>query len=110
MCHAVEQLACPPDFLLIDCLRLPQLRISQKPIIRGDKLCLSIACASIIAKVTRDRIMDRYQQLYPGFSFATHKGYPTAEHLEELRRHGPCDIHRRSFRPVAELVSQYALL
>jgi ribonuclease HII len=68
-----------------------------------------VAAASIIAKVTRDRIMHRYEALYPSFSFATHKGYPTARHLQELREYGPCDIHRRSFKPVAELVNQYAL-
>jgi ribonuclease HII len=102
MCHAVEQLACPPDFLLIDFLRLPQLRISQKPIVHGDKLCLSIACASIIAKVTRDRIMVELDQLHPGYGLAHHKGYGTRLHVSCLRQHGPSPIHRHSFAPVRE--------
>jgi len=102
MCHAIEQLACPPDFLLIDYLRLPQLRISQKPIIRGDKLCLTIACASIIAKVTRDRIMVELDHLHPGYGLALHKGYGTKHHVSCLRQHGPSPIHRHSFAPVRE--------
>ena len=81
MCHAIEQLACPPDFLLIDFLRLPQLRISQTPIVHGDRLCLSISCASIIAKVTRDRIMVELDQLHPGYGLANHKGYGTRHHV-----------------------------
>jgi len=111
MRKAVMELSPSPDVVLVDGnASIPNLVQPQFAVIGGDRRCKAIAAASVIAKVTRDRIMDRYQQLYPDFSFATHKGYPTAEHLEELRRHGPCDIHRRSFRPVAELVSQYALL
>ena len=102
MCHAIEQLASPPDYLLIDFLRLPQLRISQKPIVRGDKLCLSIACASIIAKVTRDRIMVELDQLHPGYGLADHKGYGTRKHVSCLRQNGPSPIHRHSFAPVKE--------
>lgn len=102
MCHAVEQLAYPPDFLLIDFLRLPQVRISQKPIVHGDKLCLSIACASIIAKVTRDRIMVELDQLHPGYGLAHHKGYGTKQHVSCLHQHGPSPIHRHSFTPVRE--------
>jgi ribonuclease HII len=102
MCHAVEQLASPPDYLLIDFLRLPQLRISQKPITRGDKLCLSIACASIIAKVTRDRIMVELDQIHPGYGLADHKGYGTKKHVCCLRQNGPSPIHRHSFAPVRE--------
>jgi ribonuclease HII len=102
MCQAVEQLTCSPDFLLIDYLTLPQLRISQKPIVRGDKLCLSIACASIIAKVTRDRIMVELDQLHPGYGFARHKGYGTRHHVACLHQHGPSPIHRRYFAPVRE--------
>ena len=102
MCHAVAQLNQPPDFLLIDYLRLPQLRISQKPIVRGDKLCLSIACASIIAKVTRDRIMVELDQLHPGYGLAHHKGYGTKHHITCLNQHGPSPIHRHSFTPVRE--------
>lgn len=102
MCHAVEQLTCSPDFLLIDFLTLPQLKIPQKPIVKGDKLCLSIACASIVAKVTRDRIMVELDQLHPGYGFAHHKGYGTEQHLCCLRQHGPSPIHRRYFAPVRE--------
>jgi ribonuclease HII len=102
MCHAVSQLSHPPDFLLIDYLRLPQLRISQKPIVRGDKLCLSIACASIIAKVTRDHIMVELDQLHPGYGLARHKGYGTKHHITCLHRQGPSPIHRHSFAPVRE--------
>jgi ribonuclease HII len=102
MCHAIEQLSSPPDYLLIDFLRLPQLRISQKPITRGDKLCLSIACASIIAKVTRDRIMVELDQLHPGYGLADHKGYGTRKHVSCLRQNGPSPIHRHSFAPVRE--------
>jgi ribonuclease HII len=102
MCHAVEQLSSPADFLLIDCVRLPQLRISQKSIIRGDKLCISISCASIIAKVTRDRIMMELDQLHPGYGLANHKGYGTREHVNSLRLQGPSPIHRYSFAPVRE--------
>ena len=102
MCHAVEQLATPPDYLLVDFLRLPQLRIHQKPIVRGDKLCLSIACASIIAKVTRDRIMVELDQLHPGYGLANHKGYGTRHHVRCLRENGPSPIHRHSFAPVIE--------
>jgi len=102
MCHAVTQLSHPPDFLLIDYVRLPQLRISQKSIIRGDQLCLSISCASIIAKVTRDRIMVELDQLHPGYGLARHKGYGTKHHITCLHQHGPSPIHRHSFAPVRE--------
>lgn len=102
MCHAVEELTCPPDFLLIDFLRLPQLRISQKPIVHGDKLCISIACASIIAKVTRDRIMVDLDQIHPDYGLANHKGYGTRHHVYCLQQHGPSPIHRHSFAPVRE--------
>jgi ribonuclease HII len=78
-------------------------------VVGGDSRCRAIAAASIVAKVTRDRIMDKYQALYPSFSFSQHKGYPTPAHMEELREHGPCEIHRRSFRPVAEFLEEYAL-
>ena len=104
MCQAVEQLACSPDFLLIDWLTLPQLPISQKGITRGDKLCLSIACASIIAKVTRDRIMVELDGHYPGYGLARHKGYGTKQHFSCLRQQGPSSIHRYSFAPLREAV------
>ena len=102
MCQAVEQLACSPDFLLIDWLTLPQLHISQKGVTRGDKLCLSIACASIIAKVTRDRIMIKLDRRYPRYGLAQHKGYGTRQHFSRLCEHGPSPIHRYSFAPIRE--------
>lgn len=100
MCQAIKQLTCRPDFLLIDALTLPQLRIKQKGIIRGDKLCLSIACASIIAKVSRDRIMEELDSIHPGYSLAKHKGYATKQHCACLQQFGPSSIHRHSFAPV----------
>ena len=110
MRKAVMDLDPKPDVVLVDGnILIPNLAQPQYAVVGGDRRCRAISAASVIAKVTRDRIMNRYQELYPRFSFATHKGYPTAEHLEELRRHGPCDIHRLTFRPVAELVNQYAL-
>jgi len=110
MRKAVMDLDTKPDIILVDGnIAIPHLSLPQVVVVAGDQHCRAISAASVIAKVTRDRIMERYQELYPAFSFATHKGYPTAEHLEELRRHGPCDIHRLTFRPVAELVNQYAL-
>ncbi len=100
MCHAVQQLCCAPDVLLIDGpLALPLL-LPQRPIIRGDACCASIAAASILAKVTRDRLMCDYAQQFPAYGFDKHKGYPTSEHYARLRQHGPCAIHRRTFRGV----------
>jgi ribonuclease HII len=100
MCSAVEELDVPPDFLLIDALTLSELDMPQKGIIKGDNLSLSIAAASIVAKVHRDRLMEEYDSSYPGYSFARHKGYPTTEHLKRLRHLGCCPIHRKSFAPV----------
>ena len=104
MCSAVENLPCAPDFLLIDHVTLPELQLPQKSITGGDSLSLSIACASIVAKVTRDRIMVELDDVYPGYGFARHKGYATREHLSQLRRLGPCPIHRRCFAAVRECV------
>ena len=104
MCSAVDSLSQPPDFLLIDFMALRELAIPQKNIIRGDSLSVSVACACIIAKVTRDRLMTELDEVYPHYGFARHKGYGTAEHLECLRRFGPCPAHRRSFAPVRRVV------
>jgi len=104
MCCAVGNLSQPPDFLLIDYMALSDLAIPQKNITRGDSFSVSIACASIIAKVTRDRLMTELDGLYPHYGFARHKGYGTAEHLECLRRFGPCPAHRKSFAPVRGMV------
>lgn len=100
MAQAIERLSTPPDYLLIDGpYRLP-LPISQQGIPQGDRHCLAIASASIVAKVHRDRLMDGYHELYPSYGFDQHKGYGTAKHREALRLHGPCPIHRTSFRGV----------
>jgi ribonuclease HII len=110
MRKAVMELSHTPDVILVDGnYPIPRIPQPQYAIISGDSRCQSIAAASVVAKVTRDRIMDKYDQLYPNFSFGKHKGYPTADHLEELKKHGPCDIHRKSFKPVAELLESYAL-
>ncbi len=111
MRKAVMDLKPAPDFVLVDGeYPIPKIEQPQFAIISGDRRCRCIAAASIVAKVTRDRIMDRYEALYPSFSFSQHKGYPTQAHLEELREHGPCKIHRKSFKPVADLLKEYALL
>jgi ribonuclease HII len=100
MIQAIEKLPHPPDFLLIDGPYNLPLAISQKGVTRGDRRSLSIAAASIVAKVHRDRLMCEYHTLYPAYGFAQNKGYGTAKHLEALRRHGPCPLHRLSFRGV----------
>ncbi|MFQ5827105.1 MAG: ribonuclease HII, partial [Dehalococcoidia bacterium] len=105
MGRAIEQLSPPPDFLLIDALKLPALALPQRSMVRGDTLCLSIACASIVAKVTRDRLMREMDGRYPGYGFARHKGYGTGVHLSSLGELGACPIHRRSFAPVAKGLS-----
>ncbi len=100
MRRALEQLVPPPDYVLIDAVSLPGVSIPIRPIIKGDALSISIAAASIVAKVTRDRLMASYHDTFPEYGFLSHKGYGTAEHLERLAYHGPCSIHRRSFAPV----------
>lgn len=103
---AVDQLAPPAQALLIDYLCLPEVKLPQKGVSEGDSRCFSIACASIIAKVTRDRLMTELDKTYPGYFLAQHKGYGTAEHLVCLRHLGPSLIHRRSFQPVKDLAEQ----
>ena len=90
MCSAVAKLVRRPDSLLIDAVTLPKLTIPQKSFIRGDNISLSIAAASIVAKVARDRMMRDYDLTYPGYGFARHKGYPTTEHFRALKILGPC--------------------
>jgi ribonuclease HII len=102
MRRAVAALAIAPEHVLIDGLPVRPFPIPQTALVGGDALSLSIAAASVIAKVTRDRIMVEMDALYPGYNFSQHKGYGTAEHLDKLRLHGPCPIHRRSFMPVAQ--------
>jgi ribonuclease HII len=103
MKQAIEQLSPSPQSLLIDYMRLPEVMLPQKGIIHGDNLSFSIACASIIAKVTRDREMLKLDKQYPGYGMARHKGYGTRQHVACLLRLGACEIHRRSFRPVREI-------
>ncbi len=100
MAISVMNLTPRPDFLLIDGQFPVPLKLPQKPIPKGDSLSISIAAASIVAKVTRDRLMERYADEYPEFDFATNKGYPTKAHREAIRRFGTCPIHRRSFKGV----------
>ena len=102
MQRAVAGLKVRPHHLLIDAVQLPAVDIPQTSLIGGDSLSASIAAASILAKVTRDRLMCSYALEYPGYGFEQHKGYPTPEHLAALRRLGPCPLHRRSFAPVRQ--------
>ena len=102
MRRAVAALSVAPQHALIDGLPVRPFPIPHTALVGGDGLSLSIAAASIIAKVTRDRIMLEMDALYPDYHFSQHKGYGTAEHLDRLRAHGPCPIHRRSFLPVRE--------
>ena len=97
MRKAVAQLDPQPDGTLNDAVTIPGLAVRQVPIIKGDAKSVSIAAASIIAKVTRDRLMEEYDAVYPQYHFAKNKGYGTAEHIAALREYGPCPIHRRSF-------------
>lgn len=94
---AISRLSVRPDLLLNDAVTIPQVGIPQVPIIKGDAKSVSIAAASIIAKVTRDRMMVQYEDLYPGYEFASNKGYGSARHIAALKKIGPCPIHRRSF-------------
>lgn len=94
---AVQNLKVKPDLLLNDAVTIPGLDIDQVPIIKGDAKSVSIAAASIIAKVTRDRLMAEYEAVMPGYDFASNKGYGTKAHIEGLKKLGPCPIHRRTF-------------
>ncbi len=102
MRRAIENLEKEPDYIIVDGLYVPfnSGDIPQRAIIKGDSLVCSIAAASIIAKVTRDRLMKEFALQYPGYKFEKHKGYPTREHISILQKLGPCSIHRRSFKPV----------
>ncbi len=97
MQQAINNLTVTPDILLNDAVNIPGIDIKQIPIIKGDAKSLSIASASIIAKVTRDRIMYGYDKLYPEYGFAKHKGYGTKQHREALAEYGPCPIHRKTY-------------
>jgi len=100
MNEALAQLKPVPEHALVDGTPVRTLRFPQTPIVKGDARSYSIAAASVLAKVTRDRWMLEYEKQFPGYGFAVHKGYGTPQHLEAIRRHGPCPIHRRSFAPL----------
>jgi ribonuclease HII len=97
---AIENLNPRADYLLIDALRIKQISLPQKPIIKGDSVAYSIAAASVIAKTHRDALMKTYHGEYPQYGFASHKGYGCKTHYDALRRHGPCPLHRKTFRGV----------
>lgn len=94
---AISKLVVKPDLLLNDAVTIPQVTIPQVPIIKGDAKSVSIAAASIVAKVTRDRMMVQYEEKFPGYGFASNKGYGSAAHIAALKEIGPCPIHRRTF-------------
>jgi ribonuclease HII len=97
MREAISKLAVVPDLLLNDAVTIPGVNIRQVPIIKGDAKSISIGAASIVAKVTRDRLMVQYDDIYPEYGFASNKGYGAQAHIDALKKHGPCPIHRRSF-------------
>ncbi len=103
--QALDALNPRPDYLLLDAITLPRISLPQKPLIKGDCRSHSIAAASILAKVTRDRVMLELHDRYPQYNFKKHKGYGTREHFEALYRHGPCDAHRKTFNPVARMLA-----
>lgn len=100
---AVKDLTLKPDLLVIDAVKLQSVNIKQISVIKGESKSASIAAASILAKVVRDRIMGHYENIYPEYGFARHKGYPTSEHVKNILIYGPCPIHRRSFNKVKTL-------
>lgn len=108
MRHAVIALSTRPDHVIVDGNALPDLDIPRTAIPRGDERSAAIAAASVIAKVTRDRLLTDLDARYPGYGFARHKGYGTSEHVAALARRGPCEIHRRSFGPVMEAAGGYS--
>jgi ribonuclease HII len=104
MYESIFGLKQEPQAVLIDAVKLENLNVPSLSIIKGDAKSVSIAAASIIAKVNRDRLMDKYDKEYPEYGFAHHKGYGTAEHIAALRQYGPCPIHRHSFEPIRSMV------
>ena len=103
MKRAVEGLKVKPDKVLVDGNRAPKLNIPVEAIVKGDNKIPAISAASILAKVARDQAMVEYHRLYPGYGFDVHKGYFTMEHMEALRKHGPCPIHRKTYSPIRQL-------
>lgn len=111
MRDAIAQIKCPYDLILTDAMRMDGFAVPLIPVIKGDAKALNIAGASILAKVTRDRYMNELQARYPDFSFAVHKGYGTAKHLEELEKYGPIEgVHRKTFKPVAKFYQEQLTL
>ncbi|MCL9684599.1 ribonuclease HII [Legionella maioricensis] len=104
MKRAVEALSIQPHTVKVDGLHVPELSVPCEAIVQGDSLVPEISAASILAKVLRDEEMEEFDRIYPGYGFASHKGYPTVAHREALIRLGPCPIHRRSYAPVAALI------
>ena len=104
MQRAVAALQKKPDYLLIDGNQLPSFEIPREALVEGDAKSVSIAAASILAKVTRDRMLEEFDAKYPAYGFRQHKGYATEQHLNALRDHGPCPIHRKSFEPIKSML------
>jgi ribonuclease HII len=104
---ALAKLNPPPRHVLVDGLRVKTLAFPQTPIVSGDALSFSIAAASILAKVTRDRLMVEFDKQYPGYGFSGHKGYATEAHLAALKERGPCPIHRQSFAPIRQAQAEF---
>ena len=106
MQDALQKLDYTPDCVLVDGEAIPSLTLKQHPLVKGDSKSVCIAAASVIAKVTRDRIMVDYHQQYPEYGFNENKGYGTPFHMEALRKHGPCPIHRNSFKPIKSMMNR----
>ncbi|MCX6923549.1 MAG: ribonuclease HII [Verrucomicrobia bacterium] len=106
---ALDQLQPPPDHVLVDGRPVKSMRFPNTPLVKGDARSYSIAGASVLAKVTRDRVMREFDQLYPRYGFAAHKGYGTPQHLAAIRALGPCPIHRRSFAPFRPVATELEL-
>ena len=109
MARAIDALGVDPQEVAVDGLHVPRTRWPSRAIVKGDRLVPAISAASILAKTARDEEMVSLDALFPGYGFARHKGYPTAEHLAALRALGPCEIHRRTFGPVREAIAQHRL-
>lgn len=105
MRSAIESLEDQPDYILIDGSQIPLLEIPTECVVGGDSKSVSIAAASVLAKVTRDRIMVEFDQKYPEYGFKSHKGYATEQHMRAIHEHGPCPIHRKSFEPIKTMLN-----
>ncbi len=104
MIRALKSLKVKYDFILVDAMPLKEMEIPHLAIIKGDSLSASIAAASIIAKVKRDEIMEKFDRIYPVYSFSQNKGYPTKKHLDALKENGPCSLHRKTYKPVQDTI------